>query len=306
MGHEVFEGLIPTNDHGAVMHQLAPLHYRRAIASMPTLEQLESCDVILVSGPDYVAAWLHALYGKEAWCKLNARKVAFYLESSEREDFNSRYEAFADWYDVHFFPDPRDALRFHGHHLLASVDTEMFKPCTHEQGCGSDCQATRFAEKKYDAAFVGTLYGKRVQYLARLLPLIPEIDFRYGGVAVRDLGGECHREWAELLVRNLRQLRIHVALPSNNAKIMVARPFETMACGTFLLTYRTDDNLFRDGEHCRLYDPEKPEELAEMIRYYLAHQDEREAIARAGLEEVRQNYSARVRLQQVLNIVCQV
>jgi hypothetical protein len=31
--------------------------------------------------------------------------------------------------------------------------------------------------------------------------------------------------------------------------------------------------------HCRIYDPEKPQELADLIRYYIAHEDERESIA---------------------------
>jgi glycosyltransferase involved in cell wall biosynthesis len=306
LGHQVLEGVIPTNDHGAVMHQLGPHHYRRVLATMPTLEQLQDCDVILVSGPDYVSAWLHGLYGKQEWCQLKARKVAFYLESSEREDFQSRYALFSDWYDVHFFPDPEDAERFGGHHILACVDTEMFRPCAlhpHSE-CLPECQVLRLRDKKYDAAFVGSLYPKRVQYLARLLPLIPDVDFRAGGVSVRDLGGECQREWAELMVANLRQIRVHAGLPSNNATMMTMRPFETMACGTFLLTCRTSDNLFRDGEHCCMYDDAKPEELAELIRYYLAHEDERETIAAAGLAEVRRNYSLSQRMQEVLAIVC--
>jgi len=83
--------------------------------------------------------------------------------------------------------------------------------------------------------------------------------------------------------------------------MMVARPFETMACGTFLLTYRTEDNPFRDGVHCCLYDPAKPAELAEMIRHYATHEEEREQIARAGFEEVRKNYDVRERMAEILN-----
>jgi glycosyltransferase involved in cell wall biosynthesis len=305
LGHEVLEGVIPTDEHGAVLHQLSPHQYIRARASMPTLAQLESCDIVIVSGPEYIAVWLQTLYSKEDWSRLKARKVAFYLESTAREDFQFRYDTFAEWYDVHFFPDPADAERFHGHHVLPCIDTKMFKPCAlhSPQGCPDDCAPRRRSEKKYQAAFVGSLYPRRVEYLGRLLPLIPEVDFRAGGVAARDIGGECHREWVQLLVRNLRQIKVHVGLPSNNAKIMVARPFETMACGTFLLTYRTDDSLFRDGEHCRMYDPDKPQELAELIRYYLAHEDEREAIAQAGHAEILRNYSSSQRMGEVLAIV---
>ncbi len=293
MGHEVFEGVVPTYDGGAVMHQLSPHQYRRTVAAMPTLEQLQDCDVIIVSGPEYLAAWLHTLYGKEAWRRLAARKVAFYLETTSRKDAQHNYAEYAEWYDVHFFPDPEDAARLNGHHMLASVDIEMFKPCEGQ-----------LVAKRYDAGFVGSLYSKRLEFLCKLLPLIPEIEFQAGGVAVRDLSGECQRAWAELLVSNIRQIRVHVGLPSHNSNIMTARPVETLACGTFLLTYRTSDFPLRDGEHCRMYDPEKPEELAELIRYYLAHEDEREAIAAAGLEEMRRNYSTRTRMEQVLAIAC--
>ena len=307
MGHDVVEGLIPTDGNGAVINRVSQDQFRSVRATMPTLEQRESCDAILVSGPEYIALWLDALYGKDAWRKLRATKVAFFLESSQREDVHFDYGPFLDAYDVHFYPDPRDAERLGGRHILTAVDTRMFKPCVHEEepdhACDEACYARRMGEKQYPAAFVGTLYPKRMQFLERLLPLIPEVGFRAGGIAVRDLRGECHREWAELLVRNLREMKVHVGLPSNNAQMMVARPFETMAAGTFLLTYKTEDTLFRDGEHCCTYQPDKPEELAEMIRYYLAHDSERETIARAGCEEVRQKYSLEKRLGEVLAIV---
>ena len=266
----------------------------------------KECDVIIVSGPEYVAVWLSTLYGKEHWCNLKARRVACYLESTRRDDVRFRYEIFADWYNLHFFPDEADAQRLGGLHTQGCVDTEMFKPCLIEgqpgHACDQDCYARRMREKKYDAAFVGSLYPKRIEFLTRLLPLLPEVDFRANGVTVRDLGGECQREWAELLARNLRQIKVHVALPSNNMTMIVARPFETLACGTFLLTYDTPDNPFRDGVHCRIYDPNQPQELAEMIRYYIAHEDEREAIAKAGLDQVRKNHSSRECLAEILDL----
>ncbi|MGB8011379.1 MAG: glycosyltransferase [Terriglobales bacterium] len=306
LGHEVLDGAIPTNANGAVLHQLGQAEYQRFRAAMPSLENLQACDLILVMGPEYVAVWLNTLYGKENWCNLKARRVAFYLESSHREDVQFRYDIFSDWYNVHFFPDRADAKRFGGHYIKAAVDTTMFKPCVLEgqpsHVCDQDCYARRMTEKKYDAAFVGSLYPKRIEFLTRLLPLIPEVEFRANGVTVRDLGGECQREWAELLSKNMRQIKVHVALPSNNMTMMVARPFETLACGTFLLTYNTPDNPFRDGVHCRIYDPAKPRELADMIRYYIAHEDEREAIARTGYEEVRKNHATRQYMIEVLQL----
>jgi glycosyltransferase involved in cell wall biosynthesis len=307
LGHEVLDGTIPTDAQGTVSHQLGRAEYQRILATLPSLQDLQSCDLVLVAGPEYIAVWLNTLYGKQPWRNLGARKAGFYLESSKREDVQFRYDALGDWYDVHFFPDPEDVQRFGGHHFTWYVDAEMFTPCPHQDVpghvYGDGCDLRRMQDKKYSAAFVGSLYPKRLVFLTKLLPLIPEIDFQANSVMVRDLGGERHRLAAELLANNLRQIKVHVALPSNNSMMMVPRPFETMACGTFLLTYSTKDNPFRDGEHCRVYDPAKPEELADMIRYYLAHDDERERIARAGCEEVRRRYSLKPRMAEILEVV---
>ncbi len=305
MGHEVLEGTIPTNYHGAVVQQCRSRRLRTHPEENAHPHGSQNCDAILVAGPEYVAVWLNTLYGKDQWCKLKARRIALYLESTDRKDNPFRYDIFADWYNVHYFPDRDDVARFGGIHLKGFIDLEMFKPCVLEgqpgHSCSQGCDARRMAEKKYQAAFVGSLYQKRMQFLTDLLPRMPDVDFHANGIAVRDLSGECHREWAELLAKNIRQIKVHVALPSNNIKMMVARPFETMACGTFLLTYRTQDNPFRDGVHCRLYDHHKPKELAELIRYYATHEEEREAIARAGFEEIRKNYCVRHRLAEILN-----
>jgi glycosyltransferase involved in cell wall biosynthesis len=304
MGHDVFEGTIPTDGNGAVIHQLNRDQYERARAKMPTAENLESCDVVLVFAPEYVAVWLNTLYGKQTWSSLKGRRVAIYGETTRREDVQFRYDIFADSYDLHYFADPEDASLMGGRHMQGFVDLEMFKPCLLQgqpgHQCDQACYLRRMAEKKYEAAFVGSLYKKRIEFLGRLLPLLPGVDFYASGVWVRDLGGECHRESAELLAKNIRQIKVHVALPSNASTMTVPRTIETMACGTFLLTNQTEDNPFRDGFHCRLYDPAKPGELADMIRYYIAHEDEREAIAQAGCEEVRRHYSVRDRLQEVL------
>ncbi len=307
LGHEVLDASIPTDARGAVVQQMGTAEYKRVLSTLPTLQDLQDCDLILVAGPEYMAVWLNTLYGIPQWRKLKARRAAFYLESSKREDVKFRYENFLDWFHVNFFPDLEDVKRFHAQHFTWYVDANMFKPCLQagETGhvCDAGCEQRRIGRKKYQAAFLGSLYAKRAQFLSRLLPLIPEVDFQANGVLVRDLGGERQQIAAELLAENLREIKIHVALASNNSMMMVPRPFETMACGTFLLTYRTSDNPFRDGEHYRAYDPEKPEELAEMIRYYLSHEEERERIARAGCEEVRRNYSWQSRIGEVLETI---
>ena len=65
------------------------------------------------------------------------------------------------------------------------------------------------------------------------------------------------------------------------------RVFEALASGSMLLTDRAPgsglDDMFLDREHLVIYDDSDLEELA---AYYLAHGEERKAIARRGREEV--------------------
>jgi len=71
------------------------------------------------------------------------------------------------------------------------------------------------------------------------------------------------------------------------------RVFETMACGAMLITDRIHNNgleqLFEDGKHLVTFETE--DELVAKIRYYLSHEEEREAIARAGQERVLANFT---------------
>lgn len=301
MGHEVLEGSIPVDASGAVLNSLTARQFEGYRAAMPTVAQLDSCDLVLVYGPEYVGRWLNSLYGENGWRNLRCgARAACYLETSRDGGRDFRYELYRDLYDLHFYPARADVERFGGFQSQPFVDTRMFCP----QHPAALVSGEALNEKCYEAGFVGSIYPKRAAFLSQLLPLLDGLDFRAGYVVARDLGGELPRLWTELLVRNIRQLRIHVALPSNNVHMTVSRPFETLACGTFLLTYRTSDDFFIDGEHCRFYDPDQPEELARLIHYYSAHPEEREEIARAGCLYVRGAFSREKQLAELLK-TCQ-
>jgi len=64
------------------------------------------------------------------------------------------------------------------------------------------------------------------------------------------------------------------------------RFFETLGAGRFLLTDRAlgAEALFEDKKHLVYYD--NPHHAAELIKYYLSHESEREEIARQGHEHV--------------------
>jgi glycosyltransferase involved in cell wall biosynthesis len=82
------------------------------------------------------------------------------------------------------------------------------------------------------------------------------------------------------------------------------RTFEAMSCGAMLLTRRIANGqevLFQEGVHFEAFSDEK--ELFDKIDYYLAHPQEREAIAAAGLAEVRQHHRLEQRIERLLEIV---
>jgi hypothetical protein len=80
------------------------------------------------------------------------------------------------------------------------------------------------------------------------------------------------------------------------------RVFEAMASGALLVTDRIENGLgelFRDGEHYVGYSTAN--EAVEKIRYYLAHQAERERIAWAAREEVLLHHAYSQRLEEIVS-----
>lgn len=65
------------------------------------------------------------------------------------------------------------------------------------------------------------------------------------------------------------------------------RCFEVPASGGFLLSQYSDDltTLYQEGKEIAFF--RSGDDLLEKVRYYLAHEDERRAIARAGMEAAR-------------------
>jgi Glycosyl transferases group 1 len=82
------------------------------------------------------------------------------------------------------------------------------------------------------------------------------------------------------------------------------RVFEAMACGALLVANRIGNgllDLFQEGKHLVTYQTQ--DELVERVAYYLAHDDERQAIARTGQAEVLAHHSYRQRAEKILSVV---
>jgi spore maturation protein CgeB len=81
------------------------------------------------------------------------------------------------------------------------------------------------------------------------------------------------------------------------------RLFEATGVGTLLLTDRKDNlsDMFEPGKEVAVY--ASADECVETIRYYLDHESEREAIARAGQERTLRDHNYDVRMQELGEIL---
>lgn len=82
-----------------------------------------------------------------------------------------------------------------------------------------------------------------------------------------------------------------------NARILQikGRPFEIAACGGFCISGYADDfeTYYKENEEMVFY--RSADDLIEKIRYYLAHPEEREKIAKAGYERTLHEHTAEKR-----------
>ena len=79
---------------------------------------------------------------------------------------------------------------------------------------------------------------------------------------------------------------------------------EVLACGTLIMGDKSTDfdRLgFKDGEHLILYDD--IDDLTNKINYFLEHDQEREIIAKNGMEFVRKYHSSRVRIAEFIEMI---
>lgn len=79
-----------------------------------------------------------------------------------------------------------------------------------------------------------------------------------------------------------------------------ARTFEVPACGGFLLTGRSDEDIsqyYEPGKEVVVF--ENTDDLIEKSRYYVEHTVEREAIARAGYERTLKEHTYEQRFKQI-------
>lgn len=139
----------------------------------------------------------------------------------------------------------------------------------------------RGGARDLDVAFVGStdsIWAPRRRLLERIARRYRTNDFFAPRCAFEEIAGIYNRA------------RIVVHLPIFNA--LNPRVFEAMGCGALLVTGRADnrlESLFADGTHLVTFGDE--DEAIATIDHYLAHEDERTRIARAGCEEVHRSHT---------------
>lgn len=140
--------------------------------------------------------------------------------------------------------------------------------------------------KNFDVCFIGHINSRnREDALERLFKEFPNFD--YGQALFEDVAKRFGNS----------KICFNIAMTDD----INMRNYEVMATGSFLLTnwIPSIEELFEDGKHLVLYRSE--DEMIEKVKYYLAHDEEREKIAQAGYEHVMANHTIQHRVDVILN-----
>lgn len=163
-----------------------------------------------------------------------------------------------------------------------------------------------------EVSFVGSLTGDHEARLRLLESLSKHTDLTIWGRGAESLpvSSPLHRRWRgevwgiemyKALRRSHITLNHHIDVAEGYANNM--RLFEATGVGTFLLTDWKANlrDMFEPGKELVAY--RSPEECAELIQYYLAHDKEREAIARAGQERTCREHTYANRMKELADLV---
>lgn len=102
------------------------------------------------------------------------------------------------------------------------------------------------------------------------------------------------------LVYHCSKINVYIT-PRSIRKGIPIRVLEIMACGGFVLTNYQEDlaKEFENGKEVVMY--RSLEELLELTEYYLAHEEERIAIAKRGTEKVLREYNFAEKLRRIFD-----
>jgi len=182
-------------------------------------------------------------------------------------------------------------------------DPELHKP--------ADLDTRDLQELACDVSVVATQLPMKEKLLEELLSLRPKLDLRIWGsqwdeYCRSNLVKKFVRGWTVTGTRYAKILsaaRINLGLMGVTPEIKdetTTRTYEIPACGGFMLHERAPEvlRLYQEGKEMAAYG--SVDELAQKIDYYLAHPDERQAIAQAGHQRCVPAYSYDNRMLEIL------
>lgn len=167
-------------------------------------------------------------------------------------------------------------------------------------------------DRSVSCSFVGQLtpeHSSRLELLEQLCartPLevwAPDIDVVARDTAIKDRyrGPAWGLDMYRVLARSQIAVNHHLDLAGPHANNL--RLYEATGVGSMLLTDAKSDlaELFVPGQEVVAYGD--PAECAELIAYYLANPDERDAIARSGQRRTLEEHNYRSRMAELVAIV---
>ncbi len=137
-------------------------------------------------------------------------------------------------------------------------------------------------EKTYDVSFIGSATPRRQAFLNFLSD---------NGVEVNQCTNYNLKEQVEIINRSKINLHINFVEFKTHTQVNM-RVMDVLGCGAFCLTEGVEkEEMFTGGEHLVYFEFNNPQDLLNKVNFYLAHDNERERIARQGCEYFHTNYS---------------
>ncbi len=165
---------------------------------------------------------------------------------------------------------------------------------------------------KYPVSFVGSLFQHHADRVRLLTHLCKRADVQIWGHGIESVpwGSPIRRryrgnawgiEMYQILQYSKITLNHHIGVAERYANNM--RLFEATGVGTLLITdwKKNLDQIFELGKEVIAY--RNAEECAELVRYYLTHDRERETVAKAGQQRTLRDHTYYQRMGELLDIV---
>lgn len=278
MGFEIMTFCKPLEEFGDVFtfqYDVMMKHFGRK----GMLDKLE--DILNVIDPTVI---FHPTYKDdipaETWKELSKifKTVAW------NSDDNRRYDSFTKEYCKNFtnvvttYPEIYNRMAHPGRMISQwAANTSYFYP----------------REKSIDISFCGQKYANREEMLTGL-----DVNCYGGGW---DNGFVDFKEMAEVLGKS--KISINFSSGADGEPQMKLRPFEICASGALCLCEYTPalSNYYVVNEEIKVFN--NKEELDKLVKYYLAHEDEAEEIAKAGYERTIAKHIWKKRFEEIFNVI---